>query len=163
MASPEETYYKAVVFATNAHKDQKDIYGHPYILHPVRVAEQFRLAGLTVLAVAALLHDVVEDCGVSLETIKAEFGTKVAHLVDMVSRREKETYVEFIERCATEELALMLKEADIHDNLYCRGPVPSGMEKRYHKALAVLFKAKQGFVKRDQERKAKAYNQCPCC
>lgn len=78
---------KADRFAAKAHAGQTRKYtGEPYINHPRAVMATLRKIGLPnpVLA-AALLHDVVEDCGVSLDTIRAEFGERVARLVSEVT------------------------------------------------------------------------------
>src|SRR3546814_286061 len=73
----------ALDFAIEAHGDQKRRSGDPYITHPVAVARL--VASLHMdppTLAAALLHDVVEDCGVTRETIQAKFGDDVALLVD---------------------------------------------------------------------------------
>lgn len=86
---------KAIAFASRKHEGQKrkgtDI---PYIVHPL---EALSIASTltndeNVLA-AAVLHDVVEDCGVSLRDIKFRFGKEVARLVaaDTENKRENET------------------------------------------------------------------------
>lgn len=81
-----ETLEKAIAFAVEKHKGVKrkgD--GRPYILHPMSVlitllaVKQSKNSFL--LATAAILHDVVEDCGVTLEEIAKEFGHSVAALV----------------------------------------------------------------------------------
>src|ERR671928_75559 len=64
--------------------------GAPYITHPLAVATI--LAGLgmdTTTLIAALLHDTVEDTGVTLESISGDFGPEVAHLVDGVTKIDK--------------------------------------------------------------------------
>lgn len=73
----------AVLFAANAHAGQVRKYtGEPYINHPIQVMNSLRNAGFAghVLA-AAVLHDVVEDCGVSPEEIARKFGPTVRDLV----------------------------------------------------------------------------------
>ena len=74
---------KARAFATAAHAGQQRKYtGEPYINHPEEVARIVAEAGGdSAMICAALLHDVVEDCGVLPETILAEFGAEVAELV----------------------------------------------------------------------------------
>ena len=74
---------RALAFATRAHEGQQRKYtGEPYINHPVEVAEIVRAAGGTeAMQAAALLHDVVEDCGILPAGILAEFGDEVAELV----------------------------------------------------------------------------------
>lgn len=78
---------KAKEFATKAHEGQTRKFGPeprpPYIVHPERVAT--RVASLPrvneVDIAAAWLHDVIEDCGVTYETMAREFGVEVADLV----------------------------------------------------------------------------------
>ncbi|HHP51184.1 MAG TPA: bifunctional (p)ppGpp synthetase/guanosine-3',5'-bis(diphosphate) 3'-pyrophosphohydrolase [Moorella mulderi] len=78
---------RAYQFALKAHQGQKRKSGEDYIVHPLNVA--FILAELQldmVTLAAALLHDVVEDTGVTLEDIKEEFGEEIALLVDGVTK-----------------------------------------------------------------------------
>jgi len=80
------------VFAARAHRAQTrkgtDV---PYVTHPVHVSVLLIRHGFGEdLAVAALLHDVVEDCGVPIQRIESEFGVEVARLVDAVSERKGE-------------------------------------------------------------------------
>jgi len=75
---------KALVFATYAHDGQSRKYNNlPYIHHPIRVAASLFLKENCTeeMYAAALLHDVMEDCGVKYETLHDEFGKKVADLV----------------------------------------------------------------------------------
>jgi (p)ppGpp synthase/HD superfamily hydrolase len=76
---------KALVFATAAHAavGQLRKYTHePYIVHPIEVAEIVRsVDGSDAQIAAALMHDVVEDTGVTLELVRKEFGDEVADLV----------------------------------------------------------------------------------
>lgn len=84
---------RAYKFAEKAHAGQKRKSGEPYISHPFTIA--LRLADLKLdqaTIAAALLHDVVEDCGVPLETIEHEFGKDVAFLVDGVTKLGKLKY-----------------------------------------------------------------------
>ena len=75
---------EAIEFATKAHGKQKRKYtGEPYITHPIAVMEIVRTVPHTEeMLLAAVLHDTVEDTPVTLEDIKAKFGTKVMKLVD---------------------------------------------------------------------------------
>ena len=77
---------KAKVFATAAHAavaQLRKYTNEPYIVHPAEVADIVsNVPGATPeMIAAAWLHDVVEDTGVTNETIRAEFGDKVAELV----------------------------------------------------------------------------------
>lgn len=80
----------AYEFADKAHGDQRRVSGVPYILHPTSVACILADMGMdTDAIVAALLHDVVEDTDVSLETVKELFGSDVALLVDGLTKISK--------------------------------------------------------------------------
>lgn len=81
---------EAYDFAEQAHHGQVRKSGEPYILHPVTVADILVDMGMDVLSIiAALLHDVVEDTTVDLETVRAKFGETCAMLVDGLTKLEK--------------------------------------------------------------------------
>ena len=76
---------RARVFATAAHAavgQVRKYTNEPYIVHPTEVAAIVASVGGTPAQIAAAwLHDTVEDTGVTIETIEAEFGSEVAELV----------------------------------------------------------------------------------
>jgi (p)ppGpp synthase/HD superfamily hydrolase len=76
---------KAQVFATAAHAAVKHVRkytGEPYIVHPIHVMSIVKTVEHTdAMLAAALLHDTVEDTGVTIDLIEQEFGTEVAELV----------------------------------------------------------------------------------
>lgn len=75
---------KAAEFAEEAHKGQVRKYtGEPYFNHCREVAGlvRFQAKGDPAMVAAAYLHDTVEDCGISNETIEATFGEDIAELV----------------------------------------------------------------------------------
>ena len=74
---------RAASFAAEAHKGQVRKYtGQPYIVHPIEVMNIVASVPHTdAMLCAALLHDTVEDCGVTLEQIKELFGPEVEDLV----------------------------------------------------------------------------------
>jgi len=77
-------------FATIAHQGQKRKSGEDYIIHPLGVAQilaELQLDAVTITA--GLLHDVVEDCNISLMELEKEFGKEVALLVDGVTKLSK--------------------------------------------------------------------------
>ena len=82
---------KALVFATEAHQGQQRKHNKmPYIVHPLDVFNKLREVGVKdedVLA-AALLHDVVEDCGVGEGLIRNQFGGKVLQYVMECTKTE---------------------------------------------------------------------------
>jgi len=93
--SPEDIALveKAYAFSENAHKDHKRYSGEPYFIHPAAVAKHLAQLGMDAETVAAgLLHDAVEDTGVSEEEIEKEFGKDVRFLVDGVTKLGKHKY-----------------------------------------------------------------------
>ena len=77
----------AYAFAEDAHRGQVRTSGEPYITHPVAVAYiLLEMCMDTDTICAALLHDVVEDTGVELDTLRKKFGEDVALLVDGVTK-----------------------------------------------------------------------------
>ena len=79
--------HRAFVFGMTAHDGQWRASGEPYFMHPIAVADMLadmRLDQDTVIT--ALLHDTVEDCDVSLDTLQSQFGPSVAQLVDGVTK-----------------------------------------------------------------------------
>ena len=82
-----ERLNKAYDFAVKAHKNQKRASGDPYSVHPIEVANiltDLKLDSATITT--GLLHDTIEDTYATYETIKGEFGTEVADLVDGVTK-----------------------------------------------------------------------------
>lgn len=92
---PNPLIESALIFAARAHAGQKrkstDV---PYIVHPVGVMLLLMEHGEqeTELLAAALLHDTVEDTGVTLEQIRAEFGHAVADIVAGCSEPAKHNH-----------------------------------------------------------------------
>ncbi|WP_031515575.1 RelA/SpoT family protein [Desulfofalx alkaliphila] len=92
---------KAYRYAEWAHFGQKRISGEDYFIHPVEVANILADMHLDMeTVVGALLHDVVEDTGVTLEDIEHEFGEQVALLVDGVTKLKKLEFKSKVERQA---------------------------------------------------------------
>ncbi|HIV17186.1 MAG TPA: bifunctional (p)ppGpp synthetase/guanosine-3',5'-bis(diphosphate) 3'-pyrophosphohydrolase [Candidatus Alectryocaccobium stercorigallinarum] len=84
---------KAYQTAKAAHGDQRRKSGEPYIIHPLSVA--IILANLELdkeSIVAGLLHDVVEDTGMTYEEVEKEFGKEVADIVDGVTKLGQLSY-----------------------------------------------------------------------
>ncbi|SDO72443.1 GTP pyrophosphokinase [Klenkia soli] len=140
---------RAYDVAEAAHADQKRKSGDPYITHPLAVATV--LAGLgmdTTTLVAALLHDTVEDTGVALDTIVADFGPDVAHLVDGVTKIDKvqfgdgaqaETIRKMIVAMARDPRVLVIKLADrLHNMRTLRFLPPEKQEKKARETLEIL-------------------------
>lgn len=88
-ASPlgETVIRRAYEVAQKAHEGQKRKSGDPYFIHCARVA--WLIAGLVndpATIAAGLLHDTVEDCGMTIDKIASQFSKTIAHLVDGVTK-----------------------------------------------------------------------------
>lgn len=94
--SPEDMkrVRRAFLFAKEAHAPQRRKSGEPYILHPVAVAlitaKELQMDANTVIT--AFLHDVVEDTPYTVEDIRERFGSDVAGLVNVVTKKKKDAY-----------------------------------------------------------------------
>jgi (p)ppGpp synthase/HD superfamily hydrolase len=128
----------AIQLAASLHRTQRRrVSNEPYIVHPLRV--MLALSDRPVnTRIAAVLHDTVEDCGLSLAGVEADFGPEVRRLVDAMTKRDGEIFTDRIDRCIEEggEEAVRIKIADMEDNL-ADHPKPS-MFLRYQDSLAVL-------------------------
>lgn len=86
-------------FSHKAHEGQFRLSGEPYIMHPLHVATTLADLQLDASAIAAaLLHDVLENCGIPIIDIETHFGPEVAKLVDGATRLGKITWAEDIAR-----------------------------------------------------------------
>jgi guanosine-3',5'-bis(diphosphate) 3'-pyrophosphohydrolase len=86
-AQEKEHISHALEFATNAHHGQTRKSGEPYISHPIAVAKIVCEWGMDAESViAALLHDTIEDTDVTVEDIEHKFGSKVAALVQGLTK-----------------------------------------------------------------------------
>jgi (p)ppGpp synthase/HD superfamily hydrolase len=120
-----ELLEKAIALAVEAHRGQKDRYGAPYLLHPLRVMARVE----TVLErIVAVLHDVVEDTDWTLDRLRQEgFGPEVIEALDSLTKRTGEDYMDFVRRSARNPLARRVKLADLEDNMDLRR-VPESSE-----------------------------------
>ena len=112
------TLGKAIAIAAQAHQEQRDKAGAPYILHPLRL--MLRMHSETEM-MAAILHDVVEDTDWTLDKLRqAGFAEEVVQAVECLTHRDHETYEEFIARVRTNAIAGKVKLADLEDNMDMR-------------------------------------------
>jgi len=106
---------KAIRIAAQAHEGQRDKAGAPYILHPLRVMMKMATEAEQITAV---LHDVVEDTGWTMERLHQEgFHEEILAALDCLTRQNGEEYEKFIERVKLNPLAIKVKIADLEDNL----------------------------------------------
>ena len=105
---------KAMRFAFQAHDGQTDKSGLPYIQHPLHVAEQMTNE---VSTAAALLHDVMEDCGISREALQAAgFPEAVISAVCHLTHEKSVPYLDYIRALRTDPIAVQVKLADLAHN-----------------------------------------------
>lgn len=109
---------KAILLAIEAHKEQTDKYGRPYISHPFRVMN----AGHTLSEkIVGVLHDMVEDTPWTLEQLSNEgFSDEIVDAVDAMTRRDDETYDAYIARVEQNSIAIRVKLNDLSDNMDIR-------------------------------------------
>ena len=108
----------SMVFAEECHRGDVDKSGVMYILHPLRVMRQMDSETEKIVGV---LHDVVEDTPVTLQILKEKgYSQEIVDAVDCLTKREEESYEDFIERCKQNPIALKVKIADLEDNMDIR-------------------------------------------
>ncbi|WP_166984624.1 RelA/SpoT family protein [Canibacter zhoujuaniae] len=137
---------RAYKVGEKAHEGQTRRSGEPYFTHPVAVAQILADLGVapTVVA-AALLHDTVEDTDYSLEQLTADFGDRIALLVDGVTKLDKVKYGEAAQAETVRKMivamtrdirVLLIKLADRLHNARTWGFMP--VEKARAKATETL-------------------------
>ena len=132
---------KAMKLCYEAHKDQVDKSGLPYVFHPAHVAEQMTDEATTVVA---LLHDVVEDTDYTLEDLAAEgFGRDILEAVALMTHEDDVPYLDYVAKLKDNPIARAVKLADLAHNsdLSRIGEVDDETKQRlekYKKAIALL-------------------------
>ena len=88
----------ALQFASKCHQGQTRISGEEYIRHPIRVMTRLKALEMPdELLITALLHDTIEDCGLSKEDISENFGEYISKMVGYLTKPEKGTVHERLE------------------------------------------------------------------
>lgn len=103
-----------MVIAYEAHKNQVDKSGVPYIYHPIHVAEQMDTENECIIA---LLHDVVEDTNVTFKQLEEVFSKEIIDILKLLTREENIEYDEYIKRIKNNSIACKVKIADLTHNL----------------------------------------------
>lgn len=135
-AADVDNVRRAYRFADEAHLGQIRNSGEPYITHPIAVAQQCAEWKLDAQALmAALLHDAIEDCGVTKPELIERFGASVADLVDGLTKLEKlefntreenqaESFRKMLLAMARDVRVILIKLADRTHNMRTLGDVP---------------------------------------
>ncbi len=109
---------KAIRIATKAHEGQKDKAGQPYILHLIRVM----MKGRTVEEqICGVLHDLIEDTDWTADDLRKEgFSESVIDTILSVTKKNGESYDNFIDRVMKNKIAIQVKINDLEDNMDIR-------------------------------------------
>lgn len=105
---------KAMRIAFEAHKDQVDKNGIPYIYHPIHLAEQMTDENTVCVA---LLHDVVEDTDITFEELeRAGFGGEIIGALKLLTHDDAVPYMEYVGEIKKNPIAAKVKLADLRHN-----------------------------------------------
>lgn len=149
---------KALEICFDAHKDQVDAAGMPYVFHPVHIAEQFEDE---TKSIASLLHDVVEDGNYTFEQLAKVFSPRVIEILSLLTRKKRQTYREYIVALSKDVDAKEIKIKDLEHNTdlmrFMIGfdvnvdaftKAEKRIESRYKPALAFLRGEDDGYARR---------------
>lgn len=105
---------KALRISFDAHKNQTDKSGMPYVYHPFHLAEQMDDEYTTCVA---LLHDVVEDSDLSLDDLIEEgFPKEVTDAISLMTHDESVPYLDYVAEIKKNPIARKVKLADLRHN-----------------------------------------------
>lgn len=132
---------KALAICFDAHKDQLDKSGAPYVFHPFHLAEQMESEAEICVA---LLHDTVEDSHYTLEDLRtAGFPPEVLEAVSLMTHDGAEPYMDYVARIRQNPIARRVKLADLrHNSTLERLEHPTGKDlerrEKYLRAIVLL-------------------------
>ena len=105
---------KALKLSFEAHKNQVDKSGMPYVYHPFHLAEQMTTEEETTVA---LLHDVVEDTHYTIDDIKAMgFADKIIEALKLMTHDKSVPYMDYVAKIKNNHIAMVVKLADLRHN-----------------------------------------------
>ena len=105
---------KALKLCFQAHKEQLDKVGIPYVFHPFHLAEQM---DDEISTVCALLHDVIEDTDITAETLEQMgFPKEVLDVLRLLTHAEGVPYMDYVKQISTHPVATKVKIADLLHN-----------------------------------------------
>lgn len=105
---------KALKLCFDAHKDQVDKSGLPYVFHPFHLAEQMTDEDTTIVA---LLHDVVEDTPYTLADLAAMgFEERIVDALRLLTHLDETPYMEYVAQIKPNPVARAVKLADLRHN-----------------------------------------------
>ena len=140
----------AIGLAVKCHHNQYDRGGKPYILHPMHLMSQLMFD--TELAIIAVLHDSVEDSGLTIDGLKQlGYSDRVCKAIDLLTHKDGDDYLsEYIANIATNYDALRVKRKDLEHNsdiTRLKGVSMKDLERmrKYHTAFIMLGNARKVF------------------
>ncbi|MDP5022537.1 MAG: bifunctional (p)ppGpp synthetase/guanosine-3',5'-bis(diphosphate) 3'-pyrophosphohydrolase [Burkholderiaceae bacterium] len=150
-ANDIEDIRRAYRFADEAHLGQMRSSGAPYITHPIAVAglcADWKLDAQALMA--ALMHDVLEDCGVTKIEMAEKFGVAVADLVDGLTKLEKlefdnreenqaESFRKMLLAMARDVRVILIKLADRTHNMRTMADMPRSKWQRISRETADIY------------------------
>ena len=105
---------KALLLSFNAHKNQKDKGGMPYVYHPFHIAEQMKTEDTTIVA---LLHDVIEDTEYTLDDLREMgFPRQITEAIALMTHDKSVPYLDYIAKIRDNPIAREVKLADLKHN-----------------------------------------------
>ncbi len=105
---------KALKLCFEAHKNQVDKSGLPYVFHPFHLAEQMQDEETTIVA---LLHDVVEDTDFTLDDLKKQgFSNEIIEAIALMTHSPEIPYMDYVAQIKTNPIARAVKLADLRHN-----------------------------------------------
>lgn len=105
---------KALKLCFEAHKDQVDKSGMPYVFHPFHLAEQMKDEATTIVA---LLHDVIEDTDYTIDDIRnMGFSDEICEALTLMTHDECVPYMEYVAQIKKNPIAREVKKADLRHN-----------------------------------------------
>lgn len=105
---------KALKLCFEAHKEQSDKSGMPYVFHPFHLAEQMKDEETTIVA---LLHDVVEDSNVTIDDLREMgFSQNVVEAIALMTHDPDIEYMDYVAKIKENPIAKAVKLADLKHN-----------------------------------------------
>lgn len=105
---------KALKLCFEAHKEQVDKSGMPYVFHPFHLAEQMQTEETTVVA---LLHDLVEDTDYTIDDLTSMgFGRTVTDAIALMTHADGVAYMDYVREIKNNPIAKAVKLADLKHN-----------------------------------------------
>lgn len=104
----------ALKLCFEAHKEQVDKSGMPYVFHPFHLAEQMQTEETTVVA---LLHDLIEDTDYTIEDLTSMgFGKNITDAIALLTHADSVEYMDYVREIKNNPIAKAVKLADLKHN-----------------------------------------------